>query len=521
MKLFGNITESLKKSFLTDLRDKDLPRSNDPSVDIEKNIKTLSDEFSGNMIINNTDTDTFEIGMLDEMSAWKYQNEIIQSYRDLANNPDISAAIDVITQEEAFTLSDEVFKIDIDESNTIIKETIAEKFESILDKMNINENIFSMARQMYVDGQLNVALGYNDESAEDGIDNINIIEPIDLYFDMEDKLWKYRSDEMLGSLYNTIELEDKLTFTESEMVHVDFGLTQRIKTESGGFVANLGYLENVLKNANLLETLENLLVPFRYSRSVSRRLFNIDVGDLPPKSANELMDKVRREFKYKKTYDTGTGAIKNIKNNQPLVEDYWMSNRSGGKGTTIDTMDERGGSLDMDDIKHAAKKLYVSLGIPDEFNPYSEDPGSFSFDDTQTTQSLMKFYIFVSRLRIPITKLLKEILRRELIATGKINSEEWDNFKKKIKINFTAELMFVENTKGALFMKAIENFVQIKESIGETVSLQTAVENTFGWSTEQLEDELQKITDERQNPKFNAFYASADTEGEEGGSSDW
>ena len=107
------------------------------------------------------------------------------------------------------------------------------------------------------------------------------------------------------------------------------------------------------------------------------------------------MDKIRAEFRYKKRYDPETGTITNMNNTQPLVEDFWMSNRGGAKGTTVDTMDERGGLLDMDDIQHAAKKLYTAMGVPNEMNPYSDDMPSFGFDDTQVSQNFLPrpFYL--------------------------------------------------------------------------------------------------------------------------------
>jgi hypothetical protein len=311
------------------------------------------------------------------------------------------------------------------------------------------------------------------------------------------------------------------------MVHVDYGLYTKIRpneTQNSGvtnqeYIVNLGYLENAFKTANLLQTLENMLVPLRYSRSVSRRLFNVDVGDLPPKQAMESLNKIRAEFKYKKSYDPITGTIKNIKNTQPMVEDYWFANRSGGKGTTLETMDEKGALMDLEDIRHAARKLYQSLHVPSSRNPYSEDEPRFSFQDTEITQEEMSFYIFVSRIRIPITNLIKEILRRQLVSTGVFTDQEWKGYEKKIELSFTAESVFLSNMNTQMFMGQMENFVNIKESIGQVISLETAVEKTFGWGTEQLREELEKIEEEKINPIFKSFYDRP--EDEEGGGQQW
>lgn len=513
MKLFENISEAIKKSFIKDEIDIDA-LSNFP--DIAHKTKIISDDpYGGSMVIDGSNTQDnyqFNSGGIDKFS---YQNNIISRYRELAADGEVSNGIDIIVNELIYTTNPDVFKIIIDEENDKISDVINESFKKVTGLLNVRENIFNIGRQMYIDGQINIALGYKKEIKE-GIATAVILEPLSLYFDQSDKNWKYDKDETINGLYSTAHEydENKITFTEAEMVHADYGLYTRVQADSElPFQVNLGYLENTFKNANMLQTLENMLIPLRYSRSVSRRLFNIDVADLPPKQAKALMDKIRGEFRYKKSYDPETGTIKNIKGTQPMVEDYWMSNRGGAKGTTVDTMDEKGALMDMEDIIHAARKLYSSMKIPTSRNPYSEDSPSFSFDNTDITQEELSFYIFINRLRIPIAKLLKEILRRELVATGVFLDSEWKKYSEKISIQFTSDSIFLENMKNDMFLKAMDNFSGIKDNIGETISLQYAVENTFGWGSEQLTDELKKIEDEKSNPLFKAFYGR-DEEGD-------
>lgn len=497
--------ENLKKSFVSDVQDtKDL--SNLP--DLEYRTKTISDDpFGGSMVINGSNTQEdyqYSTGGIDKFA---YQNSIIRRYRELAADGEVSNGIDIVINELIYTTNADVFKIIIDEENQKISDKINESFKKVLGILNIKENIFTIGRQMYIDGQLNVSLGYDTKKSGKGITTANVLEPMSLYFDQDTKTWKYNQDEQTHGLYGKRADDENNIFSESEVVHVDFGLYTRVQQDGDlPFQVNLGYLENVFKNANMLQTLENMLVPLRYSRSVSRRLFNIDVADLPPKQAKALMDKIRGEFRYKKSYDPETGTIKNIKASQPMVEDYWMSNRSGSKGTTVDTMDEKGALMDMEDILHAARKLYASMKIPTSRNPYSDENLSFSFDNTDITQEELSFYIFISRLRIPITKLIKEILRRELVATGVFLDKEWKGYADKIDVQFTADSIFLENMRNDMFLKSMDNFSGIKDNIGETISLQYAVENTFGWGSEQLNDELKKIEEEKANPLFKAFY---------------
>jgi hypothetical protein len=262
----------------------------------------------------------------------------------------------------------------------------------------------------------------------------------------------------------------------------------------------------------MLQTLENMLVPLRYSRSVSRRMFNIDIADLPPKQGKELMDKIRTEFRYKKTYDPATGTIRNLKSTQPLVEDYWMSNRSGSRGTTVEMLDETGALMNLEDIQHAAKKLYQSMKIPSSRNPYSDESPTFSFDNTEIEQEELSFYQYISRLKIPVIKMIKEIMRRQLVAKGIFTDAEWREYEKNVQVVFSNESMFLENMKKEIFLKNLESFVNLKDNIGETISLGTAVKNTFGWSSEQLDEELNKIKQEKDNPLYKSFYGRDESE---------
>lgn len=507
-----NLFEALKKTFT---RDDVMLKAPSNDTELAHITKTLSDDpFSGAMVLSQLDNQDYNYSQ--GMDVQTFQNSLIERYRELATDSEVSNGIDIIVNEMIYTIDDEIFKIDIDEENDKIKDTISKTFKNVLSLINTKENIFNICRQMYIDGQLNVSLVYKTGKVKEGIQQAHILEPQGLFYDQPAKIWKYQEEEETASLYS-VESKKNETYSESELVHVDYGMfTKFIDDNKLAYQINLGYLEGVFKNANMLQTLENMLVPLRYSRSVSRRLFNIDVADLPPKSAKELMDKIRSEFRYKKSYDPATGTIKNIKATQPMVEDYWMSNRGGSKGTTVDTMDEKGGLMDMEDILYTAKKLYNSMKIPSSRNPYSDEQPSFSFDDTSVTQEELSFYIFVSRLRIPVTRLIKEIMRRELVAIGTFTDKEWKGFEKKIQISFGNEAIFLENMKQELFLKSVDNFVGMKDIIGETVSLQTAINKTFGWSSEQLDTELELMLTERENPLYKAFYGR-----DEEGDRDW
>jgi len=510
--MFENLREALKKPFSS--QKDELKNPSNTTSDLHT-VKSLSDDdFDGTMVFGDLQGYEWQYGGT-EQSLMMYQNRIIDMYRKLAKNPDINYAIDIIVNEMAFTVEEHDFKIDIDEENNEIKKRIGDVFGKVQDLLNLKEQIHPLIRQMYIDGQLNVVLTYDESNIKDGIKKAIIVEPHNLYYDKDSKLWKYAPDtQMEQCLYGSDSWGEEYdeTYTNDEFVHIDYGLYSKVTLgDNARGRVNLGYLENALKPANMLDTLENMLVPMRYSRSVSRRMFNIDVADLPPKKAKELMDKIRAEFKYKKTYDTENGTIRNMQSTQPLVEDYWMSNRSGARGTTVDTIDEKGAIMDMDDIIYSTKKLFTALKIPSSRNPYiDQDGGNFSYETSDATNEEMMFYLHIDRLRIPVTNLLKEILKREIISTGVMTDKEWEKYKNKIKINFTSRSIFLENMAKDLFIKSVGNWQEIKEEVGRIVSLETAVSTTFGWSNDQLQEEMDKIKDETNNPIYSAFYQSND-----------
>lgn len=461
------------------------------------------------MVFSNLDTTEWNYGE-GENSLLIYQSKIIEMYRKLAKNSDINYAIDMLINEMSFSLDNDIFKINIDEENNTIKDAIGDAFEDVLKLMNTDKNIHGLCRQFYIDGQLNVALTYGKDTKK-GIKKVQMLEPFGLYFDKDSDMWKYAPevDNLQNSLYTPNPEADE-TYTRDEFVHVDYGLTTKVELgqENHGRI-NLGYLENAFKAANQLDTLENMLVPFRYNRSVSRRMFNIDVADLPPKKAQELMNKIRSEFKYKKTFDTEAGTITNMASTHPLVEDYWMSNRSGALGTTVDTIDEKGGLMDLEDIIFNTKKLFTAMKIPSNRNPYADDNGGdFGYENTDVTNEEMGYYLHVDRLRIPVIELFMAVLKREVISRNIMTEAEWNKYEEKIEIEFNSKSVFLANMEKDLFIKSVGNFQEIKEEIGTLISLETAVKMTFGWTNEQLGEEMERIKGELNNPLYAAFYSS-------------
>ena len=270
---------------------------------------------------------------------------------------------------------------------------------------------------------------------------------------------------------------------------------------------NLGYLEYALKPANMLKTLEDLLIPLRFSRSISRRVFNVDIGDLPAKRGAEVMREHQSKFKYKKFYNNETGEVSNQQHITSMVEDYWFANRSGGKGTTVDVLDETGNLGELDDILYFSRKLYRSLKIPsNRININPDGDKDFAYDESRVSKEDMKFFMFISRLRQVYSSLFKEILKREVISTGIMSENEWNEKEDYISIMFVEENKFIEKMKLDTFMSKLDIYATAQDYQGKLFSVNTILKDVFRFTDEEIEEEFKKIDEETNDPLYGKFY---------------
>jgi hypothetical protein len=427
------------------------------------------------------------------------QKEKIMKYRQVAQTTDVTEGLDEIVNEVIFSYDDKSpLKLFVDEENEKLIEAISEKFEKIKKKMNLKRNLFQIVKRSYIDGQIILHCAYGKNTKE-GIQSINMIEPTMLYFDVKSKSYKYMTEER-SSIMQANNSEE---YSIEEIVREDFGLYD-------GKI-NLGYLEYAIKPANMLKTLEDLLVPMRFSRSISRRVFNVDIGDLPSKRGAEVMQEHQNKFKYKKFYNAETGEISNQQHITSMVEDYWFSNRSGGKGTQVATLDESGNLGELDDILYFSKKLYRSLKIPASRISANPDADTdFDYDSGRVTKEDMKFFMFISRIRQVYSSLFKEVLKREVISTGIMSSAEWDEKEEFIEISFSNENKFIEKMNLDNFMAKIDIYSTVSEYQGKLFPIEKILKDVFKMSDEEIKENFKQIQKEEKDPIFANFYNEDD-----------
>lgn len=426
------------------------------------------------------------------------QKEKIMKYRQLAMMPDVSDAIDEIVNEIIFSYDDNIpIKVNVDDDNEKLVKAISNNFNKILSLTDIKRKLYHIVKRAYVDGQIILHCAYDKQNTKNGIKSIKMIDPCMLYFDKWKNVYKYMNDERATKFYNSAQFD----YSIEEIVREDFGLYDDSVV--------LGYLEYAIKPANMLKTLEDLLVPLRFSRSISRRVFNVDIGDLPAKRGAEVMREHQSKFKYKKFYNNETGEVSNQQHITSMVEDYWFANRSGGKGTTVDVLDESGNLGELGDILYFAKKLYRAMKIPsNRISIDSDGDKDFSFDTTTVSKEDIKFFMFISRLRQVFSSLFKEILKRECISTKTMSEDEWAMKENSIRIVFAEENKFIENMKLKIFQEQLDIYSSSQDFASNLFTKADIINRIFRLSKEETEENLKNIEVEKKNPLYKALYTS-------------
>ncbi len=479
------ILENLLKPFFKDENSKikhSIP-SNDPSID-----KTLS---------NDIDLDRYTLGYFDDNSTGllfdrkekasliNKQNDLIKRYRKVSMTPEVTSAIDEIINEMSFVVdNDEIVTLDVNtkaEMNDRLKTAFINNFEEILGLMNFSNNADSILKQFYTDGQVRFGCSYNNKSVKSGIAAIHILSPMNLYYNSEDKKWKYytQNSSSYSVINNPKDIEEQgLTLTDEELVTIDSGLY------SEGVI--LSHLHSVLKIANQLSSLEDMLIPLRFSRSVSRRVFNVDVGDLPYSKAMQAVKEIQDKFKYKKYYDVENGNISNSATTASIVEDYYFPNR-GGKGTTVDVLDESGNLGETGDLEYFTRKLYSALKVPLGRISGSEKSTVYDFSGSQIEQDEIKFFAFINRLRQRFNNGFLEILKRHMVAKGLLTSSEFDEYRQYIIVRWERESNFLERQNIELLKAKLDLYAQTKDYIGDLYSRSWVLKNIMKMSEEEIE----------------------------------
>ena len=453
-----------------------------------------------------TDDGTYDISgggfystILDTDGRSRTEDDLIRRYRDIAIQPECDSAIeDIVSEAIASDERDMCVSIALDnlQVSTSIKKRIKEEFERILQLLDFNNKAHDIFRRWYVDGRIFYHKVIDSQNPRKGIQQLRYIDPRKIkkvrevqtgkrgQVDVVKKFKEFYIYNQHGHQVNNTSTGVKLTF--DSIAYCPSGLIDMHK----GTV--LSYLNKAIKPVNQLRMIEDSVVIYRISRAPERRIFYIDVGNLPKIKAEQYLKDVMNRYRNKLVYDASTGEIRDDRNHMSMLEDFWLPRREGGRGTEITTLPGGANLGEIDDITYFQRKLYRSLNVPIS---RLEAEQNFSLGrSTEITRDELKFTKFVGKLRKKFSVIFNDLLRTQLILTGVIAEEEWKQMSEHIQFDFLQDNNFTELKNAELLKERLEMLSQVENYVGTYFSKEWVKKNVLHLTDDEI-GEMQKQMD--------------------------
>jgi hypothetical protein len=435
----------------------------------------------------------------------KTENDLIRRYRDIAIQPECDSAIeDIVSEGIASNEYDAPVALRLDrlEYSSKVKKRINEEFDRVLQLLDFNIKGHDIFRRWYVDGRIYYHKVIDKKEPRKGIKELRYIDPRKIKKVRE--VIKDRPDPVTGIdkqkqtleyyLYNEKVVDNSATpqsalkITTDSIAFCPSGLVDQTK----GSV--LSYLHKAIKPVNQLRMIEDALVIYRISRAPERRIFYIDVGNLPKIKAEQYLKDVMSRYRNKLVYDASTGEIRDDRNHMSMLEDFWLPRREGGRGTEITTLPGGSNLGEIEDIVYFQRKLYRSLNVP---MSRMEAEQNFSIGrSTEITRDELKFSKFVQRLRKKFSALFHDVLRTQLVLTGVIAEEEWDKIKEHIQYDFLQDGHFAELRDAEILRERIDMLGQVEPYVGNFFSKSWVRKNILHQTQQEIEEIETEIEEE-------------------------
>jgi len=423
--------------------------------------------------------------------------ELITRYREMANHPELEMAIDDIVNEAiTHDVTGRTVDIVLDKLKQpeAVKKKILEEFENILDMLNFGNLSDDLFKRWYIDGRIYYHVVVDEKKPKEGIQELRYIDPRKIRKVREVK--KERDPktgaDIIKSIAEYYVYSDRGTTTQTYGASVNTGLRiapeSIINVNSGLMDAKntfvISYLHKAIKPLNQLRMIEDAVCIYRISRAPERRVFYIDVGNLPRGKAEQYLKDIKVKYRNKMVYDANTGELRDDRKHMSMLEDFWLPRREGGKGTEITTLPAGQNLGELEDVKYFREKLLQSLNVPlSRLQP--SDGGMIGVGRTsEVTRDEVKFTKFIIRLRNKFSQIFDHALRIQCVLKGICTTEEWETFEDKIYYDY----------------KKDNNFTELRDAelLRERVSLLQLVDPYIGhyYSAEWVKKKILQFTDE-------------------------
>jgi hypothetical protein len=445
--------------------------------------------------------------------------ELVTKYREMSLQPEIDSAVDEIVNESIDISEENIVDINLDnlEIPDKIKKAIREEFKVVLNILNFQSKAYEIYRRWYIDGRIYYHVVIDEKDVKSGIKEVRYVDPRKIrkirevskrkvpggdggeaviprvqneYFIFNDKGFNY-GNKMVGPTTTGMKI------AKDSIVYINSGLTDT----QGTMV--LSYLHKAIKALNQLRTLEDALVIYRLARAPERRIWYIDVGNLPKMKAEQYVRDIMVKHKNRLIYNGDTGEVRDDRKFMTMLEDYWLPRREGGRGTEVTTLPGGQTLGEMDDVLYFQKRLYNTLNVP--VNRLNSDALFSLGRATEVTRDELKFAKFIIRLRNRFSMLFTSLLEKQLVLKGIMSIEDWQNIASDVKYDFAKDNYFTELKDAEIIQNRAQLMMTLEQGqmLGKYYSHAWARRNILHQSDDDIEEQDQEIKEEQSDPRWN------------------
>jgi hypothetical protein len=459
---------------------------------------------TGSTVVNTGVNAGGHYGMVMDLEGTiKNENDLIRRYREVSQYSDCDGAIEDIVNEAIVADEDKrsvELKLDELKVSASIKSKIKEEFDNVLRILKFDERAHELFRSWYIDGRLYYQILIDENNIKQGIVELRYIDPRKIRRIKNIKKERNKQGVDVVKEIEEYYLYNDKGITEQTTQGVKLALDSVVYTPSGYVDQNTGmmmsYLHKAIKPVNQLKMIEDSLVIYRISRAPERRIFYIDVGNLPKLKAEQYVTDIMNKFRNKIVYDATTGETRDDRRHLSMMEDFWMPRREGGKGTEITTLPGGQNLGEIQDIEYFQGKLYHALNVPiSRLQPQQ----GFSIGRSQEiSRDEVKFNKFIVRLRKKFSVLFSNALRVQLIAKGVIRADEWDEIRPFLKYDYLEDNHFSELKDSEILMQRIQSLQALDPYVGKYYSQTWVRKNILRLDEDEIEQIEKEISDEQE-----------------------
>jgi hypothetical protein len=438
------------------------------------------------------------------------ENTQLSQYRSMALYPEVDMAIeDIINESIVFDHDNNAIFLDLKNVESLspqIKEKIHKEFKNILKLLKFNHHGYDIFRKWYIDARLYFHIIIDDTRPEKGIQEIRLIDPM--------KIKKIRKVNKENKVINGVQTPI-IKSLEEYFLYTDLDPDAIIQTNSSGlkiavdsisYVHSglidsntkrvIGYLHKAIRPLNMLRQIEDAVVIYRMTRAPERRIFYIDIGNLPKQKAEQYMRELMNRYRNRLVYDQKTGEIKDDRAHLTMLEDYWIPRRDGGKGTEIATLDGGQNLGQMDDVDYLQRKLYRALNVP--ISRLESNSGFNMGRTTEISRDEVKFFKFIERLRSKFSMLFLDVLKKQLLLKGIITLNDWEKIYQDINFVYNKDSYFNELKENELLREKVDMLNVLSSYEGKYFSTKYIRKHILKQSDDVMEEIDKQISEEQQ-----------------------